>query len=335
MRLLSAEAGMRRREFLGVLGGAAAAWPLVARAQQQAMPVIGYVSVGPLKLAERTLACIRQGLAEYGYVEGQNFQFELRTANFQTDLVPILYRELVDQKVSLLIADWALKLEAARAATQSIPIVFCIGNDPVEDGFVASLNKPGGNITGIFGSVTLAGKRLEVFHELLPTVKTFAFLFYSANTTPPERQLKAIEPLQAAADSLGLSLLKVDFHTTDEFDAAFDTAVRGGAGGISVSGSIGFSKQLVASAARYRLPAIFGDEAAVKMGGLISYASDWDESFRVVGRYAGRILKGEKPADLPVQLATKTTMIINLKTAETLGITVPISLLARADLVIE
>jgi putative ABC transport system substrate-binding protein len=324
---------MRRREFIRAIG-LTAAWPLAARAQQKPMPVIGYVSVAPIKFADRALVGFRQGLAEYGYVEGQNVRFELRDANFQTDLLPVLYRELVNQKVSVIIVDWTAKLEAARSATQSIPIVFEIAVDPVKNGFVASFNKPGGNIIGTYVIGELAAKRLEVLHELLPTVKTFACLFDPTDTTAAKLALQVI---QAAADSLGLGLLTVNAHALDEFEVAFDTAVRGGAGGMLLSGSIyaNASPQLVPVAARYRLPVVYGDDRLVKAGGLISYAADHDEAYRVVGRYTGRILKGEKPADLPVEQSTKVKLVINLKTAKTLGITVPLSLLGRAHEVIE
>jgi putative ABC transport system substrate-binding protein len=326
---------MRRRELLAALGGAVA-WPITTHAQQQgAMPVIGYVSATTIKLSERVLANYRRGLAEYGYVEGQNFRFEFREANFQNDRLSILFRELVDLKVAVIIADSTAKIESAKVATQSIPIVFNIGSDPVENGYVASLNKPGGNITGIFNfGLTLTGKQLEILHELIPSATKFAFLTDQGNITLDKLRMPLI---QAAADSLGLGLLNVKAHTPDEFEAAFDTAVRGGAGGMIV-GSDGLfivaSTRLAAVAARYRLPTIYFDDLAVKTTGLIGYGSDLDE-FRLVGTYAARILKGEKPADMPVQQATRTILIINLKTAKTLGITVPNSLLSRADQVIE
>ena len=326
---------MRRRDFITMVGGMAA-WPLAARAQQQSMPSIGFVSGATMKLSEWALAEVRKGLAEYGYIEGQNFRFEFREANFQNDLLPILFRELVEQKVSVIITFATVGLESAKAATQSIPIVFTIGSDPVENGFVESLNKPGGNITGIFNlGLTLGAKQVEILHELVPSATKIAFLSDPENTTT--RKL-VIPLIQAAADSLGLGLLNVDAHAPHEFEAAFETAVRGGAGGIILgSDSVFFAgfKQLVAVAARYRLPTIYFDDVAVKDGGLIAYTSDMGENIRVVGRYAGRILKGEKPADIPVQQSTKAKLIINLKTAKALGITVPISLLARADEVIE
>src|SRR5258707_4258935 len=221
---------MRRREFLGVLGGATAAWPLWAHAQQQAMPVIGIVVDSTIQKYPRLLAAVREGLAEHGYVEGQNFRFEFREANFQFGLFPILFRELADQKVSVIITDTTVQLHAAKAATQSTPIVFDIGTDPVENGFVTSLNKPGGNITGVFNlGVTLTGKQFEILHELVPSATKFAFLKDPGNTTISQL---AMPPVQAAANALGFSLLHVDAHTPDEFEAAFDTAVRGGQEGM-------------------------------------------------------------------------------------------------------
>ena len=328
---------MRRREFVA-LTGAMAVWPLAARAQQQAIPVIGFATDLTLKLSEAFLASVRKGLAEYGYVEGQNFRFEFREGNFQNDLLPILFRKLVDQKVTLILTNTTLQTEAAKATTQSIPIVFSIGSDPVEDGFVSSLNKPGANITGIFTlGVMIVGKRLEVLHELVPSATKIAFLTDPGNTTLSKLQIPQI---QAAADTLGLGLLNVYAHSPDDFEAAFDTAIRGGAGGMIVGMDSLFvtaatATQLAAVAVRYRLPTIYGNHKLVKAGGLISYAVDFDEANVNIGRYAARILKGEKPADMPVEQSTKVKLVINLKTAKTLGITVPNSLLARADEVIE
>jgi len=327
---------MQRRAFIVGLG-LAAVGPMLAYAQQQAMPVIGFAADTTVKLNERFLAGVRKGLAEYGYVEGQNFRFEFQEGNFQNDLLPILIRRLVDEKVTLIVTNTTLQTEAAKAATQSIPIVFSIGSDPVENGFVSSLNKPGANITGIFTlSVVMLGKRLEVLHELVPSVTKIAFLTDPGNTTLSKLQMPRI---QAAAESLGLSLLNVYAHSPDEFEAAFDTAIRGGAGGVIVGVdslfAVASATQWVALAARYQLPTIYGQDRLVKAGGLISYAVDFDEVNVAVGRYAGRILKGEKPADLPVQQSTRTVLIINLKAAKVLGITVPAALLATANEVIE
>jgi putative ABC transport system substrate-binding protein len=329
-------ATIRRRELMAALGAAAVAWPVTASAQQQAMPVIGYVA-GDFKNGERLFANVRRGLAELGYLEGQNFRFEFRDTNFQVDLIPIRLRGLAEQKVALIIASTTVQLAAAKAVTQSIPIVFYIGTDPVENGFVASFNRPGGNITGVWNlAVTLTGKRFEVLHETVPSATKFAFL-----TDPGNRMISELQiPLaQAAAHSLGLNLLNVNAHKPDEFEAVFETSVREGAGGMVVGADGLFfypaCTQLVALAARYRLPTIYVDDIAVPAGGLISYGTDQDEPQRLVGNYAGRILKGEKPADMPVQQATKARFIINLKTAKAMGITVPTPLLGRADEVIE
>jgi putative ABC transport system substrate-binding protein len=328
---------MQRREFIKLVGGVAASWPLAAQAQQQTMPVIGYVAFTAQSAAtSKFLEDIRKGLAEYGYVEGQNYRFEILETNFQAELRPILYRKLVDQKVTLIIAVSTAGVETAKAATPSIPIVFSIATDPVENGFVASLNKPGGNITGVFNlGVTLSGKRLEVLHELVPSVAKFAFLTDPSNTTLGKLQMQHFE---AAANSFGLEIMNVYARNPDEFDTAFETAVRGSSGGMIIGSDTLFSRnstQLPAIAARYRLPTIYVDEASVRAGGLINYSADFDESTRILGGYAGRILKGEKPADIPVQLSTKTKLIINLKAAKALGITVPMTLLGRADEVIE
>jgi putative ABC transport system substrate-binding protein len=322
---------MKRREFITLAGGMAV-WPLAARAQQ-AMPVIGYVAEGskliwPVRLSK--------ALAEHGFVEGQNFRFEVRYANFDPDLVPSLFREFVEQKVSVIITGSGVQLRAAKAATQSIPIIFVIGIDPVENGFVASFKKPGGNITGIYTlNVMLADKRIQMLHELIPSVTKYAYITDPGNEALARLQLPQV---QAVADSLGLSVLNVYAHTSDELERAFDAAVRGGAGGMVIGPDIvfyGLSSQLVALADRYRLPTMYMDSSFVIAGGLISYSTDQREVDRLTSDDLGRVLKGEKPADIPVLQAAKTILIINLKTAKALGITVPTPLLGRADEVIE
>jgi putative ABC transport system substrate-binding protein len=326
-----------RREFMAA-AGAAIAWPMAASAQHQAMPVIGFASGTQKNNAglDKFFANIRKGLVELGYVEGQNYRFEFRDAGTNNDLIPGMFRELVDQKVTLIITGTTLQTAAAKAATQSIPIVFDIGTDPVEIGFVTSLNKPGGNITGLFTlTAMLAGKRLEVLHELVPSVTKFAFLTDPGNFILFEPQMRS---LQAAADALGLNLLNVKAHTPDELEAAFETAVHGSAGGMVIGADAvlgGAPAKLVALADRYRLPTIYVYDYHVKAGGLIGYGADLDDGARLLGNYAGRILKGEKPADIPVQQTTNMRLTINLKTAAALGITVPNSLIGRADEVIE
>jgi putative ABC transport system substrate-binding protein len=326
---------MRRQDFIALAGGMAV-WPLAARAQQKTMPVIGFVGRGTLKGGnEPFLAEVRKGLAEQGYIENQNFRFEFRVTKLLSDL-PTMYRELVDQKVSVILTGTTLELQAAKAATQSIPIVFHVGTDPVENGFVASLKKPGGNITGIYNlNLILAAKRIEALHELIPSVTKFAYL-----TDAREEYLAGLElpKVQAAADSLGLSVLYASVHGSDELGGAFEAAVRGGAGGMVIGVNGLFyttATQLVDLAARYRLPTMYMDDAPVSAGGLISYNTDRNTGNRLAGDYVGRILKGERPADMPVEQSTKMKMMINLKTAKTLGITVPTPLTARADEVIE
>jgi ABC-type uncharacterized transport system substrate-binding protein len=327
---------MERRDFIKLIGGVAASWPLAASAQQKTMPVIG-LTAGTLKQAARFIENVRKGLADYGYIEGNNFRFEIQETNFQPERLPIIMRQFVDKDVALIVVGSTVALERAKASTQSIPIVFTIGSDPVESGFVASLNKPGGNLTGIYNlGLALSGKRLEVLREIIPSATKFAFLTDPNNVALGKVQTQAIE---AARDRLGVDVLHVSARTPDEFDAAFEAAVREGVSGMVVGTDAVFfgsnSLPLMAAAERHRLPTIYVDDQPVRAGGLICYATDQDEANRIVGRYAGRILKGEKPADLPVQLSTKTTLIINLKSAKQLGITVPTSLLARADEVIE
>ena len=327
---------MRRSEFIGLVGGAALSWPLAARGQQKTMPVIGYAATVNLKLSERFLASVRRGLAELGYVEGQDFRFEFREANGQYDSLPIMFRELVDQKVTVIVTSTTLQLEVAKAATQSIPIIFGMGSDPVESGFVASLNRPGGNITGVFNlNTVLTGKRVETLRELVPSLTKFAFLTIPRDVTISKNETREA---QAAADLLGLNLLTVNVFNLDEVEAAFETSVRETAGGMVVGTNgqfYGIPKQLAAMTARYGLPAIYWEDRPVREGGLVSYGADFEALFRLQSSYLVRILKGEKPADIPVQLATKTKLVINLKTAKALGITVPTSLLGRADEVIE
>jgi putative ABC transport system substrate-binding protein len=325
---------MRRRDFLTALG-TAAMWPLEAQAQQQTMPVIGYATVS-LKASEPYLAGVRSGLAALGFVEGQNFQFDIRDTNGQLDRMSMAMQELVDRKVAVIVVATTFQLEAAKAATRSIPIVFCIGGDPVENGFVPSLNRPGGNLTGIYNlAFKLTGKRIEVLRELIPSLAKFAVLtdFGEARTSQLDTSAA-----QAVADSVGLKMLIVNAHTSGELEAAFETALRENAGGMIVGSNgifWGYTAQLAALARRYGLPAVYVEHSPVRAGGLVSYGVDYEETFRVVGAYAGHILKGEKLEDLPVQQSTKTRLVINLKTAKAMGITVPMSLLGRADEIVE
>jgi putative tryptophan/tyrosine transport system substrate-binding protein len=327
---------MRRREFIGLLGGAAA-WPVAALAQQQAMPVIGFISSGTRDGGRnRLLAGVRRGLAELGYVEGQNFVLEDRYAEAHYDRLPSFMDDFIRRRVAVIIVGFTAGLAVAKAATQSIPIAFTMGSDPVENGFVASLNKPGGNITGIFTlNLALAAKRLELLRELVPSATTFAFI---VNPLSPKFTEAETREIQNGARTLGVKLLILEARNQDEFEAAFEASIREGAGGI-VLGSEGLfitsPAKLVALAERYQLPAIYADDKPATMGGLISYGADQDDGYRLAGQYAGRILKGEKPVNMPVQQSTKTRLVVNLKTAKTLGLNVPVTLLGRADDVIE
>jgi putative ABC transport system substrate-binding protein len=327
---------VKRREFITLLGGAAAAWPLAARAQQPAMPVIGLLGATTAEGYAAQLAAFRQGLSEAGFVEGQNVAIEYRWADDQYDRLPALAADLVRRQVTVIatMGGNAASL-AVKAAATTIPVVFHGSVDPVQAGLVASLNRPGGNLTGLATLNTETGqKRLELLHELLPTATTIGLLLNPANANNEIQSKDA----QAAARILGLQLRIVHASAERDFDTAFGTLSQAQAGGLVIA-SDGFlvseSEQLAALALRHMLPAIFQYRGFVAAGGLMSYGGSPTDSYRLSGVYTGRILKGEKPADLPVQQATKVDLIINLKTARTLGITFPITLLGRADEVIE
>jgi putative tryptophan/tyrosine transport system substrate-binding protein len=327
---------MKRREFITLLGGAAAAWPVAARAQQAAMPVIGFLSsASPDAYALRLLA-FRQGLKEAEYVEGRNVEVEYRWSKGQNDKLPVLAAELVQRRVAVIVAaGGGPAATAAKKATATIPIVFGVAVDPVEAGLVASLNRPGGNSTGVTTlNVELGPKRLELLHELMPTATVVALL-----VNPTNASSEAISrDLQAAARALGLQLHVLHASAERDFDAAFAALIRLRAGALVIGPDIFFlarSEQLAALTVRHAMPAIFQYRPFAAAGGLVSYGTDETEYYRLVGIYAGRVLKGEKPSDLPVQQATKVELIINLKTARALGITVPLPLIGRADEVIE
>jgi putative tryptophan/tyrosine transport system substrate-binding protein len=330
-------AKMQRREFITLLGGAAAAWPLAARAQQPAMPVIGFLSTASPRLYEHRLRPFREGLKEAGYVEGRNVEIDYRWAEAQDNRLPVLAAELVQRRVAVIVAAGGTpSAVAAKAATTTIPIVFGVAVDPVEVGLVASLNRPGGNVTGVTNlNVEVGPKRLELLHELLPSVTVIAVLVNPASPAIAELFLRS---MQAAAHTLGLKLHVLHASTERDFDTAFATLVQLRAGALVISPEILYNariEQLAALTVRHAVPAIYQYRQFVAAGGLLSYGSDEREYYRQVGSYVGRILKGEKPGDLPVQQATKVELIINLKTAKALGLDVPDSLLARADEVIE
>jgi putative ABC transport system substrate-binding protein len=326
---------MNRRHFITLLGGGAAAWPLAALAQQAARPVIGYLGGESPELRAGTLRAFRQGLSEQGYVEGRNLAIEFRWAEGQNDRLPTLAADLVRRRVAVIVAGGTPPALAAKAATSTIPILFDTGGDPVELGLVASLNRPGGNITGATSLNTeIAPKRLELLHELVPTARIVALLINPAN---PNGDALTRE-LQAAARTLGLELHVLNASTERDFDPAFATLAQVQAGGLVIATDgylIGQSEQLAAQALRRRVPAIFAYHEFAAAGGLMSYGGSVTDQYRQVGVYTGRILRGEKPGDLPVQQVTKVELIINLKTAKALGLTVPITLLGRADEVIE
>jgi putative tryptophan/tyrosine transport system substrate-binding protein len=325
---------LRRREFITLLGGGAA-WPLAARAQQ-AMPVIGYLEAGSLETTRENVAAVRRGLSDTGYVEGRNLGIEYRWAEDHLERLPALADDLVRRQVAAIVVTTTPAVLAAKAATKSISIVFSMGADPVETGLVASLNRPGGNLTGIYNlNTTVGSKRLELLHELVPTATSIAFLVNPTNAVLAETQTRE---LQVAARTLGVRLLVLSANDPSEFDAGFATLVVERVGGLLVSSDALFSNrldQLIALAVRHRLPTMYARRDATVAGGLMSYGPDYFAALHQVGVYAGRILKGDKPADLPVQQATKFELIINLKTAKALGLTMPLPLLGRADEVIE
>src|ERR1035437_757822 len=324
---------MKRRDFITLLGSAAAAWPLAARAQRSAMPVIGLLDPRPLEGVANRLRGLRQGLKETGYIEGENVTIEYRWAENKTDRLPELAADLVRRKVAVLIAsgghDPAL---AAKAATTPIPVLFLTAEDPVRLGLVTSLARPGGDLTGInFFNAELAAKRLELLRELLPGTKRIAVLINPVDVTNADSTLKAIEP---AARTIGLQIQILTASTSREIDAAFAIIGRDRPDAVYV-GQTPFLNarrvQLAQLAARHMVPASYSGREFPEVGGLMSYGSDIADAYRQVGIYAGRILKGAKPTDLPVVQANKFELIINAQTARMLGLDVPTQTLARTD----
>jgi ABC-type uncharacterized transport system substrate-binding protein len=326
---------IRRRQFIVTLGGAAAAWPLAARGQQATIPVIGFLnSQSPDAIADRVRA-FRQGLKDTGYVEGENVAIEYRWAEGEVDRLPALAAELVRRQVVVIVAANTASALAAKVATTTIPIVFNVAEDPVKLGLVASLSRPGGNLTGInFFSGELAAKRLELLRELLPGVTRVAAL---VNPTGPtaETALRDIDP---AAHAMGMQIKVLKASTSGEINAVFATFVRDRPDALFVSPDSVFTArrvQLAHLTTRHGIPATYASREYAEVGGLMSYGSNQSDNYRQVGGYVGRILKGAKPADLPVVQSSKFELVINAETARTLGLTVPPSLLATADEVIE
>jgi putative ABC transport system substrate-binding protein len=327
---------MRRREFLGVLGGAAAVWPGAAWTQQPKVPVIGWLGSGSPSPYANRVAAFRQGLKETGYVEGRNVEIEFRWGDNQYDRLPALASELIRHRVAAIVTSGGPRPPlAAKVATSTIPIIFAAGVDPVNAGLVASLNRPGGNVTGVyFFSSVLRTKRLELLHEMVPKAAVISML------TNPNNRNGASEAtdVQAAARTLGRQFTVLSAGNESDIDTAFADIVQKRIGAILVGNDVFFNSrrdQLTALAERHAVPAIYSLREFATAGGLMSYGTNNTEEYRQVGLYAGRILKGEKPADLPVVQPTKFEFVINLKTAKALGLTVPDKLLALADEVIE
>jgi putative ABC transport system substrate-binding protein len=329
---------MKRREFITLIGSGATvtiAWPLAAHAQQPAMPVVAFLDAASLETDVRGVAEFRKGLSEVGYVEGQNVLIEYRSAEGQADRLPALAADMVQRRVAVIATMANNAAIAAKATTSTIPIVFTVGGDPIKMGLVDSLNRPGGNITGVsFLSSDIVAKMLEALHELMPKAARIAALVNPTNQNAATDTKEA----EAAARTLGLELQVLNASNKREIDDAFALLVERRAAALLIEGDpffIGQMKQLVVLTARHAIPAIYQSRDFPDAGGLMSYGADRSNALRLAGGYTGRILKGETPVDLPVQLATKLELVVNLNTAKALGLTIPSSLLARANEVIE
>jgi len=327
---------MKRRTFITLLGGAAATWPLAARAQQAPRPVIGYLSQSAPEAGAALVAAVRKGLGEVGIIEGRDVTSEMRWARYDVDRLPGLAADLVQRRVAIIVAlGTPPAARAAKAATSEIPIVFALGTDPVQVGLVESLNHPGGNVTGISTmNLDIAPKWVDLLHELLPTAKRLATL---VNIQSADSARAIITGTQAAGFALGTQIEILFANNEGEIDTAL-AGLGARAQGLTIHSEVLFlqnMQKLAALAVREKLPALYSQRAFPEAGGLMSYGSSFLDAHRQVGVYAGRILKGEKPGDLPVQRATKFELVLNLKTAKTIGIEIPATLLARADEVIE
>ncbi len=326
---------MNRRDFIKLIGSTATAWPLTARAQQAAMPMIGLLNSRAPDDAPYLLAAFRQGLKDTGFIEGRNVVIEYRFAGNRYERLPALVADLINRQVAVISALTFPAVQAAKAATRTIPVVFEGGFDPVQLGLVASLNRPGGNITGATQlNVEIGPKRLQFLHELLPTASVIALLFNPNNPIGAPQLSSAL----SAAHALGLDLRVLNAGTEDDFEPAFASLSQLRAGGLAISSDPFFTarqEQLAALALRHAVPAVYENRAFVAAGGLMSYGGAIADAYRLAGVYTARVLKGEQPSELPVQQVTKVELFVNLQTAKALGLTVPQALLARADEVIE
>ena len=326
---------MRRREFITILSGAAFL-PLAARAQQAALPVVGFINAASAQNYSRQLAAFLKGLGEAGYTTGRNVAIEYRWADGHNDRLSAMLADLVHRQVAVIAATSTPAAVASKSATTTIPIVFETGGNPIQLGLVNSLSRPGGNITGVTqSSVEVAPKRLELLHELLPAVRVMALL---VDPTDPTTAKITVSEVQAAARTFGLQLHVLNASSESDFNGVFTRLSQLGAGGLVIAGGpffVSHREQLAALTVRYAMPVAFQHREFAAAGGLLSYGSDITESYRLTGIYTGRILKGDKPAELPVQQATKVELFINLKTAKALGLNVPNTLIGRADEVIE
>ncbi|MGB9061762.1 MAG: ABC transporter substrate-binding protein [Pseudolabrys sp.] len=327
---------MKRREFIGLISGVAATWPLVVRAQQPAVPVIGYLSSASSQGHASYLAGFHEGLREGGFIEGQNVTIEYRWANGQYQRLPELAADLVRRHVALIAAGSTPAALAAKAATTTIPIVFEMAGDPVRIGLVAGLDRPGGNVTGVANmNIQMTPKRLQLLHEAVPSAKVMALLVNPANSTVAETQSREAF---SVAPTLGVDLHVLHASTERDLDAVFANLIQSRAGGLVIAAEPLFSslnKQFAELTVRHAVPAITGGRDFAAAGGLLSYGADTRQAYRLAGIYTGQVLKGEKPANLPIQQSTKVELVINLKTAKVLGLDIPNTLIGRADEVIE
>jgi putative ABC transport system substrate-binding protein len=328
---------MRRRELITLLSGAAAVWPLAARAQQPVMPVVGFLNATSPQRYPRPLSAFLKGLNEAGYVDGRNVTIQYRWAEGHNDRLPAMAADLVHSQVAVIAATSTPAALAAKAATTTIPIVFEIGSDPIRLGLVASLSRPGGNVTGAASLAVevIAAKGLELLHELIPAARVVGLLVNPTDPTVAEPQEREV---LSAARTLGLEVHVLNAGAERDFDGVFAKLIDLRAAGLMISADIlftSYSEQLAALTVRHAVPTVYAWREFAAAGGLLSYGSDITESYRLAGIYTGRVLKGEKPADLPVQQATKVALYINLKTARALGLTIPLPLLGRADEVFE